>query len=112
MPPKVKPMATAATKTAEKMPKKADEITHLPAPMLPIILTFLIEAEDPLTVSYYATGKHNYADVVICVNGMMEYGEYEVQVAKDGCSILFVHAIGARLFDKIILNKNHDGQLP
>jgi hypothetical protein len=78
MPPKVKPAAAAAaTKTAEKKPKKADEITHLPAPKLPKIRTFSIDAEDPLTILYYATGKHNYADVVIGVNGTrMEYGEY------------------------------------
>jgi hypothetical protein len=35
----------------------------------------------------------------------MEYGEYKVQVAKDGCLILFVLAIHAKLFDKIILKK-------
>ncbi len=105
MPPKVKPVATAATKTAEKK-KKADEITHLPAPKLPEIWTFSIKEEDPLTVSYYATGKQEYANVVICVNGTMEYGEYEVQVAKDGRSILFVYAIHVRLFDKVFLKKS------
>jgi hypothetical protein len=78
MPPKVKPMATAATKTSKKKTKKADEIAHLPAPKLPKIRTFSIKAEDPLTVSYYATGKHDYANVVIHVSGMMEYGEYKV----------------------------------
>ncbi len=78
MPPKVKPMAMAAMKTAKKKPKKADEITHLPAPKLPEIWTFSINAEKPLTVFYYATGKHNYADVVIHVNGTMEYSECKV----------------------------------
>jgi hypothetical protein len=29
MPPKMKPMAAAATKTVKKTPEKADEITHL-----------------------------------------------------------------------------------
>jgi hypothetical protein len=103
MPPKVKPMAAAATKTAKKKTKKADEITHLPAPKLPEIRTFSIEAEDPLTISYYATGKHNYANMVIRVNGTMEQSEYKVQVAKDGHLILFVPAIHAKLFDRIIL---------
>jgi hypothetical protein len=35
----------------------------------------------------------------------MEYGEYEVQVAKDGRLILFVCTIRARSFDKKILKK-------
>jgi hypothetical protein len=38
--------------------------------------------EDPVTVSYYAKGAHNYTNVVFRVNGMIDYGEYEVQVAK------------------------------
>ncbi len=47
-PPEVKPMAAAATKTAEKKTKKADEITNLPAPKLPKIRACLIKAVDPL----------------------------------------------------------------
>ncbi len=99
MPPKVKPVTVAASKTAKKKTKKADEIALLPAPKLPNFRTYSIEAEDPLTVSYFANGKHNYTDLVICVNRMMEYDEYEVRVAKDGCSILFVRAIHEKLFD-------------
>ncbi len=98
-------MATAAAKPAAKKPKKDDEITHLPTPKLPKILNFSVEAEGSLTTLYYANGKHDYANVVFCVNRTMEYGEYEVQVAKDSCSILFVSAICARSFDKIILKK-------
>jgi hypothetical protein len=100
MPPKAKPVTTAASKPAKKKAKKAEEITHLPAPD---IRTYSIEAGDPFTVSYYASGKHDYADVVFRVNGTMEYGEYEVQVAKDGRSILFVCAIRAKSFNKTIL---------
>ncbi len=111
MPPKVKPLAVAAAKTAKKKTTKADEVTHLPVPKLPKIRTFSIEAENPLTVSYYATDKHDYADVVIRVNRMMKYCECEVQVAKDGHLILFVCTIHAKLFDNIILKKN-EGQLP
>ncbi len=58
---------------------------------------------NPLTISYYADGAHNYADVVIWVNGIMGYGECEMRVAKDGRSILFVCAIRARSFDKKIV---------
>jgi hypothetical protein len=39
------------------------------------------------------------------VNETMEYGEYEVRVAKDGRTISFVHAIRANLFNKTILRK-------
>ena len=97
---KAQPVAAAASKPAKKKAKKAEEITHLPAPD---IRTYSIEAGDPFTVSYYASGKHDYADVVFRVNGTMEYGEYEVQVAKDGRSILFVCAIRAKSFNKTIL---------
>jgi hypothetical protein len=105
MPPKVKPMATAATKTAKKKTKKADEITHLPARKLPNIRTFSIKVEDPLTISYYAKGKHDYTNVVFCVNGTIEYGEYKVRMAKDGRLILLVQAIHVKLIDKVILKK-------
>jgi hypothetical protein len=98
-------MTTAALKTAKKKTKKADEIALLSAPKLPNIRTYSIEAEDPFTVSYHANGKHDYTDVVIWVNGTMEYSEYEVQVAKDGHLISFICAIRAKLFDKTILKK-------
>ncbi len=105
MPPKVKPLTAAASKTAEKKTKKADEIALLPAPKLPDIRTYSIEAGDLFTVSYYANGKHDYADAVIRVNRTMGYGKYKVQVAKDGRSILFVHTICAKSFDKTIKKK-------
>ncbi len=105
MPPKVKPAAAAASKTAKKKTKEADEIAHLHAPKLPNFRTISIEAEDPLTISYYAIGKHDYTDVVFRVNKTMEYGEYKVQMNKDGHSILFVRTICALLFDNTILKK-------
>jgi hypothetical protein len=76
MPPKEKP--TAAMKTAAKKPKKDGEITNLPAPKLPKISNFSIEAEDPLTVSYYTNSMQDYANVVFHVNRTLEYGEYKV----------------------------------
>jgi hypothetical protein len=42
---------------------------------------------------------------VIRVNGTMEYGEFDVRVAKDGRLISFVRAICAKSFDKTILKK-------
>jgi hypothetical protein len=100
MPPKEKP--AAAWKTAAKNQNKDDKITHLLATKPPAISTFSTKVANPLAVSYYADGAHNYAGVVIRVNRTMEYGENEVQVAKDGRSILFVGPICA---NKKILNK-------
>jgi hypothetical protein len=40
--------------------------------------TFSIKAENPFTISYYANGKHNYANVVFRVNRTREYGEYKI----------------------------------
>ncbi len=45
-------------------------------------------------------GVHDYANVVIQVNGMMGKGESEVRVAKDGHSLTFVCTIQPRSFDK------------
>jgi hypothetical protein len=102
MPPKVKPVAAAASKPAKKNAKKVEDIAHLlaPGPM-----TYSVEAGDPFIVLYYASGKHDYANVVFHVNGTMEYSEYEIQVAKDGRSISFVHAFRMKLFNKTILQK-------
>jgi hypothetical protein len=62
-----------------------------------------------LTFSWLPTKRrlhsHNYANVAICVNGTMEKGEYKVQVAKDSLSLLLLHAIQARSFDKNIFHK-------
>ena len=44
--------------------------------------------------------------MVFCVNGTMQKGEYQMRVAEDGLSVLFVRAISSRSFDKKILRKN------
>jgi hypothetical protein len=117
MPPKVKPVATQQQRLSRKEQRRQmRSLISLPpsCPKYPSLLpltqrnrknVFSIKAEDPLTVFYYATGKHDYAYVVIRVNITMEYGEYEVRVAEDGCLILFVRAICAKSFDKIIVRK-------
>jgi hypothetical protein len=81
---------------------KDDKTTPPPTAKLLAIYTsnFFVEAPDPLTVAYYANDDHNYANMVIRVNGAMQKGEYEVQVAKDGHSNLFVCAIRAGSYDK------------
>ena len=53
---------------------------------------------------YYAEGVYDYADVVFRVNGTMQKGEYQIQVAGRP-SVSFVHAIPSRSFDKKILKK-------
>jgi hypothetical protein len=60
---------------------------------------------DPLTVTYYDGGTHDYADMVIRMNGTMKKGKYEVQVAKDSLLLSFLCAICTRSFDKKIIHK-------
>jgi hypothetical protein len=67
--------------------------------------SFSVDASDPLTTHYYASGVYDYADVLFCVNGTMKKGEYQIQVAEDGLSVSFVRAIPSRSFDKKILKK-------
>jgi hypothetical protein len=61
--------------------------------------TSLSKTTNPLSVAYYAYGRHNYA-LVIQANGTMQKGEYEARVAKDGHSLMFIRTICKRLFDK------------
>ena len=49
--------------------------------------SFSVDALDPLTSHYYADGFYDHADVVYCINGTMQEGKYQVQVAKDGLSV-------------------------
>ena len=67
--------------------------------------SFSIDAEDPITVSDYAVGAYDYADVVFRINGTMQKSEYQVRVAEDGLSVSFVRAISSKSFDKKILGK-------
>ena len=97
MPPKTKtkpiPIPTeAATK------KESAAAAGIPPPQP-------LKAEDPLTVSYYADGVYDYADVVFRVHRTMQKGEYEVRLAKDGLLVLFRRAICSRSFNKKILRK-------
>jgi len=43
-----------------------------------VISIFSIAMTNPLTVTYYANGTHDYAYVGIHVIGTLEKGEYEV----------------------------------
>jgi hypothetical protein len=56
-------------------------------------------------VSYYADGVYDYADVVFCINGTMEKGEYKASVAEDPRLLSFLRAICSRSFDEKIPRK-------
>ncbi len=103
MPPKVKPLPTKPTK---KDMAAASAKPPPPAVAAAAAATsFSVNAEDPLTAHYYAEGAYDYADVVFRVNGTMQKSEYQVRVAEDGLSVLFVRAISSMSFDKRILHK-------
>jgi hypothetical protein len=73
MPPKVKPLPTnkptkkdMAAASAKPPPPAA------PAAAPAAATSFSVDAEDPtITVSYYAVGAYDYADVVFRINGTM-----------------------------------------
>ncbi len=102
MPPKVKPLPTKPTKkdmaAASAKPPPPAAAAAAPA----AATSFSVDAEDPITVSYYAVGAYDYADVVFRINGTMQKNEYQVRVAEDGLSISFVRAISSMFFDKRI----------
>jgi hypothetical protein len=103
-PPKVKPLP--------KKPNKKESATAAVKPPPPAAaaaaaatVAFSINAEDPLTVSYYAEVVYDYADVVFHIIRTMQKGEYEVQVAEDGLLVSFRRAICSCSFNKKILHK-------
>ena len=101
MPPKVKPLPTKPTKkdiaaAAAKPPPPATGATAT---------SFSVNTNNPLTDNYYADRAYDYADVKFRINGTMQKGEYQVQVAEDGFSALFVRDVSSCSFDKRILRK-------
>jgi hypothetical protein len=103
MPPKVKPLPT--NKPTKKDTVAASAKPPPPAAAPAAATSFSIDAEDPITVSDYAVGAYDYADVVFRINGTMEKSEYQVRVVEDGLSVSFVRAISSKSFDKTILRK-------
>ena len=105
MPPKVKPLPRKPTKkdmaAASAKPPPPAAAAAAPA----AATSFSVDAEDPITVSDYAVGAYNYADVVFRINGTMQKCEYQVRVAEDGLSVSFLRAISSLSFDKKILRK-------
>ena len=106
MPPKVKPLPTNKPTKKDMAAASAQPPPPAAAAAAPAAATsFSIDAEDPITVSDYAVGAYDYADVVFRINGTMQKSEYQVRVAEDGLSVSFVRAISAMSFDKTILRK-------
>jgi hypothetical protein len=104
MPPKVKPLTTKPTKkgmaaASAKPPPPAAAASAAAA------TSFSVDAEDPITVSSYAVGAYDYADVAFRVNGTMHKSEYQVRVAEDSLLVSFVRAISSMSFDKKIIRK-------
>ena len=100
MPPKVKPIPKKAAPKKESATAAAKPPPPAAAAAATAVTSFSVDAGDPLTTHYYAEGVYDYADVVFCVNGMMQKGEYLIQVAEDGLLVLFVRAIPSHSFDK------------
>jgi len=93
MPPKTMSILTKAATKKESAAAAAMPPPPTAAAAAAAATSFSIKAEDPLTVSYYADGVYDYANVVFFVNGTMQKGEYQVRVAKDGLSVSFGRAI-------------------
>ena len=105
MPPKVKPIPKKAAPKKESATAAAKPPPPAAAAAAAAVTSFSVDAGDPLTTHYYAEGVYDYANVVFCINGTMQKGEYQIQVAKDGLLVLFVRAIPSRSFDKKILKQ-------
>ena len=86
--PKVKPLPKKPTK------KESEAAAAMPPPAAAAAAaaaatSFSVNAEDPLTAHYYYADRvYDYTSVVFRVNGMMQKGEYQVRVAKDGLGLV------------------------
>ena len=105
MPPKVKPLPTNKPAKKDTAAASAKPPPPAAAAAAAVATSFSVDAEDPITVSDYAVGAYDYADVVFRINGTMQKSEYQVRVAEDGMSVSFLRAISSRSFDKKILRK-------
>jgi hypothetical protein len=101
MPPKVKPVAPAATKTAAMKPAPKTETTTLPAPSPPS--KFSVDSTDKYGIAYYCMGTQDFAVVVIHINGVLYKSDYRMSVAQDGMSVLFQRSINFLCYIKEIL---------
>jgi hypothetical protein len=98
MPPKVKPLPTKPTK---KDSAAADAMPPPPAPKPPENLS--VDSTDKFLVAYHTKGKHDVADVMFHVNGVLRDTDYRVSVAADRKSFSWQCTIHTICFSKKIL---------
>jgi hypothetical protein len=101
MPPKVKPMAMAAKKTAAKKPTTKTETMTLPAPSP--LSNFSVDSTDKYGIAYYCKGTQDFADMVIHINRVLYMSNYCMSIAQDGMYVSFQHSINLLCYTKEIL---------
>ena len=98
MPPKMKPLPTKPTK---KDSTAAAATPPPPTPKPPE--NFSVDSTDKFLVAYHTKGKHDVADVMFHVNGVLCDTDYRVNVAADKKSVSWQRAIHSVCFSKKIL---------
>jgi len=103
MPPKLKapPRKPAGSKKTKGDSAAAAATPPPPAPKPPE--NFSVDSTDKFLVAYHTKGKHDVADVMIHVNGVLRDTDYRVSVAADRKSISWQRAIHSVCFSKKIL---------
>ena len=96
MPPKLKAPARkpADTKKTKGDSAAAAETPPPPAPKPPE--NFSVDSTDKFLVAYHTKGKHDVADVMFHVNGVLRDTDYRVSVAADRQSVSWQRAIHSR----------------
>ena len=103
MPPKLKapPRKPAGSKKTKGDSAAAAAMPPPPAPKPPE--NFSVDSTDKFLVAYHTKGKHDVADVMFHVNGVLRDTDYRVSVAADRKSISWQRAIHSVCFSKKIL---------
>ena len=103
MPPKLKapPRKPAGAKKTKGDSAAAAATPPPPAPKPPE--NFSVDSTDKFLVAYHTKGKHDVADVMFHVNGVLRDTDYRVSVAADRQSVSWQRAIHSICFTKKIL---------
>ena len=103
MPPKLKapPRKPAGAKKTKGDSAAAAATPPPPAPKPPE--NFSVDSTDKFLVAYHTKGKHDVADVMFHVNGVLRDTDYRVSVAADRQSVSWQRAIHSICFSKKIL---------
>jgi hypothetical protein len=97
MPPKLK---APPRKPAGAKKTKGDSAAAAESPAPP---NFSVDSTDKFLVAYHTKGKHDVADVMFHVNGVLRDTDYRVSVAADRQSVSWQRAIHSICFTKKIL---------